>query len=354
MPPFEEYVEEIRDIWDTKQLTNGGEKHQKLEKELKEYLGVDHLTLFSNGHMALEGALRAFGLSGEVITTPFTFASTTNAIVRCGLKPVFCDIEPERYTIDVTKIEQLITPQTCAILPVHVYGNVCDVEKIEQIARKHSLKIIYDAAHAFGVRFGKRGIASYGDASIFSFHATKVYSTGEGGAVIYRDGSYKTELDKQKNFGIRQDVLIDVFGGNAKMSEFHAGYGLCTLRHIDEAIENRKIVYNRYMERLFGIKGIKIPVQRESANCNYAYFPIVFDGYTYTCEEILLRLQEIGVFPRRYFYPLTSDFLSWKGFFSSTETPIAKHISERILCLPIYPELTEATVDRICDSILEE
>lgn len=354
MPSFEEYAEEIKTLWDTKQLTNGGQKHQQLEEKLKDYLKVEQLTLFSNGHMALESALRAFDLTGEVITTPFTFASTTNAIVRCGLTPVFCDIEPERYTIDADKIEALITPKTSAIVPVHVYGNVCDVEKIEAIAEKHNLKVIYDAAHAFGVEIGGRGIASYGDASMFSLHATKVYSTAEGGAVAYNNPCYKVKLDKQKNFGIGKEGTVDLCGGNAKMSEFHASYGLCTLRHMKEVFEKRKHAYEMYMSRLGNVEGLKMPKQRYDATCNHAYFPVVFDGFKYTCEEVQTRLREQSVNARRYFYPLTSEFPCYENCYNSTETPIAKYISERVLCLPFYPDLSDEDVERICDVILGE
>lgn len=351
MPPFEEYIEEMKDLWELRHLTNGGQKHQQLEEKLKEYLKVEQLTLFSSGHMALESVLRALDLTGEVITTPFTFASTTDAIVRCGLQPVFCDIEPERYTIDADKIEALITPNTCAIVPVHVYGNICDVEKIESIAKKHSLKVIYDAAHTFGVEVGDRGIASYGDASIFSFHATKVYSTGEGGAVAYREVQYKEILEKQKNFGIGNVGTVDLWGGNAKMSEFHASYGLCALRHMDEVFEKREHVYETYMKHLGEVKGLKMPVQKPGATCNYAYFPVVFENFKYTCEEVLLRLQKQGVHARRYFYPLTSEFPCCEDRYGVSKTPIAKYVSERVLCLPFYPDLSDTDVERICDVI---
>lgn len=351
MPPLEEYIEEIRGIWDTRQLTNGGQKHQKLEQELKRYLGVENITLFSSGHTALEGALRAFDLTGEVITTPFTFASTTNAIVRCGLTPIFCDVEPERYTIDVTKIEKLITPRTSAIVPVHVYGNVCDVEMIERIAKKHNLKVIYDAAHAFGVNVGERSIADYGDASVFSFHATKVYSTGEGGAVVYRDGDFKNRLNSEKNFGYDERGEVTCFGGNAKMSEFHAAYGLCTLRHMEEVIEKRKTVYFKYMSIFLGISGVHIPEQREGATCNYAYFPVVFDEGHFDNTEILEKLKLNGIYARRYFYPLTNDMPCYCDRVGNVSTPIAKKVSESVLCLPFYPDMEEKDVERICDVI---
>lgn len=351
MPPLEEYIEEIKGIWETKQLTNGGQKHQKLEQELKRYLGVENITLFSSGHTALEGALRAFDLTGEVITTPFTFASTTSAIVRCGLTPVFCDVESERYTIDATKIEELITPQTSAIVPVHVYGNVCDIEGIERIAKKHGLKVIYDAAHAFGVKFAEKSITDYGDASVFSFHATKVYSTGEGGAVVYRAENFRNRLNSEKNFGYDERGEVSYYGGNAKMSEFHAAYGLCTLKHMEEVIERRKMVYFMYMSYFSGISNVKIPRQREGATCNYAYFPVVFDENHYDNTEILKKLKLNGIFARRYFYPLTNDMPCYCGKGNSASTPIAKKVSENVLCLPLYPDMEEKDVERICDVI---
>lgn len=354
MPSFEEYTEELKELWETKQLTNGGQKHQKLEQELENYLGAENITLFSNGHMALESALRAFGLTGEVITTPFTFASTTNAIVRCGLTPVFCDVEPERYTIDADKIEALITPKTSAIVPVHVYGNVCDVEKIEEIAKKHNLKVIYDGAHSFGVRIGEKGIARYGDATIFSFHATKIFSTGEGGAVACRDSKYKEILEKQKNFGIGREGTVDLWGGNAKMSEFHAAYGLCAMRHLGEMFAERKRVYETYMKYLGEVSGLTIPKQRKDATQNYAYFPVVFDGFRYTCEEMHMRLRENGINARRYFYPLSREFPCYEYEKRGVDTPIAKFVSERVLCLPFYPELPDEDVMRICGLIKNE
>ena len=242
MPSLDEYVEEIKDIWETKWLTNMGVKHNKLKDELIKYLDVERIDLFTNGHMAIELSLQALKLKGEVITTPFTFASTTHAIVRNGLTPVFCDINPEDFTIDTKKLESLINDKTCAILPVHVYGNVCNVEEIDRIAKKHGLKVIYDAAHTFGVKYKGKGIGQYGDASCFSFHATKVFNSIEGGAVSFKKESFGKELYKLKNFGIKDPETVDGVGANAKMNEFCAAMGLCNLRHINEEINKRKHV----------------------------------------------------------------------------------------------------------------
>ncbi|HOT32050.1 MAG TPA: DegT/DnrJ/EryC1/StrS family aminotransferase, partial [Petrotogaceae bacterium] len=278
MPPMDEYINEIKELWDTHWLTNMGIKHHKLEEMLKDYLKTPYITLFTNGHLALECIIAALNLTGEVITTPFTFASTTHAIVRNGLKPVFCDIREEDCTIDADKIEQLITEKTSAIVPVHVYGNLCDTGKIEEIAGKYNLKVIYDAAHAFGVsRYGKSS-ACFGDASMFSFHATKVFNTIEGGAVTFRDEKLIKILDDLKNFGITGPETVEYVGGNAKMNEFQAAMGICNLRHVEEEINKRRKVYERYLSNLEGIKNIKIVRPAEGIKSNYAYFPVIFDG----------------------------------------------------------------------------
>lgn len=352
MPPLEEYCEEIKDIWESRWLTNNGVKHRELEAKLCEYLKVDNTTLFVNGHMALEMVIAAMGLTGEVITTPFTFASTTHAIVRNGLAPVFCDINPNDYTIDVTKIENLITDKTSAIISVHVYGNICDYKAIEEIAKKHNLKVIYDAAHAFGVEIDGQGVGSLGDASMFSFHATKVFNTIEGGAVTYKDENLKEKLNNLKNFGIKNTETVDAVGGNAKMNEFAAAMGLCNLRHIEEEIAKRKVAYDRYVERLSGVSGIKINKTQENVKPNYAYFPIVFDGYKYTRDEIDARLRENDIIARKYFYPITNSFDCYD--YDSNETPIALDISKKVLTVPMYAGLTIEEVDKICDIILGE
>lgn len=351
MPSKEEYFEEISDLWETHILTNMGLKHQKLEKELKEYLGVRELSLFCNGHMALELLLQAMDLTGEVITTPFTFASTTHAIVRNGLKPIFCDINEDDYTIDAEKIESLITEKTSAILPVHVYGNMCDVKAINEIAKKHHLKVIYDAAHAFGVTYEGQGAADFGDASMLSFHATKVFNTIEGGAVCFRDKQIGEKLYQLKNFGIQSETEVTGVGANAKMNEFQAAMGLCNLRHVDEEIAKREKVFNRYMEKLEGLIGIKIPCEPKSnRKSNYAYFPVIFDEKKCGCsrDDIYNELQKHCIYTRKYFYPLTNTFSCFAGMFDVQKTPTALWVSERILCLPMYADLELEVVDKIC------
>lgn len=354
MPSMEEYIEEIKPLWESKWLTNMGEKHKELEIKLKEYMSVDEISLFSNGHMALELLLQAMDLKGEVITTPFTFASTTHAIVRNGLKPVFCDINPTNYTIDVNKIEDLITDKTCAILAVHVYGNICDVKEIDRIAKKYNLKVIYDAAHTFGVRYEGKGIGTYGDASMFSFHSTKVFNTIEGGAVTYSDKEIGEKLYQLKNFGIKTDARVSGVGANAKMNEFQASMGLCNLRHIDEEIKKREQVVKRYELMLKDVEGITVSEYDEHITPNYSYFPVLFNekkfgkSRDYVYEELI----ENNIFSRKYFYPLTSEFECFDGWFDPSETPIALRVSREVLALPLYADLSLEDVDRICRIIL--
>ncbi len=355
MPSFEEYCEEIKELWETHFLTNMGAKHKQLEKDLLDYLKTSNITLFTNGHLALECIIAAFDFpkEGEVITTPFTFASTTHAIVRNGLKPVFCDINSEDFTIDISKIESLITEKTCAIVPVHVYGNLCNVEEIEKIAKKYNLKVIYDAAHTFGVEKNGIGVANFGDASMFSFHATKVFNTIEGGAVTYNDSTLKKKLNDLKNFGITGPESVEYVGGNAKMNEFQAAMGICNLRHVDGEILKRKAVVERYRERLENVEGIKLSVVQEGVKSNYAYFPVVFDSYKYTRDEIFEKLGAENIVARKYFYPLINYFECYIDKYSSNETPVAKHIADRVLCLPLYADLELEVVDKICDIILK-
>lgn len=353
MPDKEEYFAEIEELWNSHMLTNMGIKHQQLEKELKKYLGVSDLELFCNGHMALELAIQALELKGEVITTPFTFVSTTHAIVRNGLTPVFCDINGRDYTIDADKIESLITDKTSAIIPVHVYGHVCEVDKIEQIARKHHLKVIYDAAHAFGVSYKGKGVGNYGDASMFSFHATKVFNTIEGGAVCLQDKELKRKLYNLKNFGIQSEEVIEAIGANAKMNEFQAAMGICNLRHVQNEIAKRKAVAERYRENLEGKGGIILSAPQENVTENYAYFPVVIDEKVSgkTRNQVFEALKKKGIIARKYFYPLTNRIQCYKNTYRTGETPVAEYISDRVLTLPMYADLPLETVDYICDII---
>lgn len=355
LPPIDDYIERVRSIWECKWLTNIGEQHNEFESKLKAYLGVENVSLFVNGHMALEMAIQAMELSGEVITTPFTFISTTHAIVRNGLKPVFCDIEGDSYTIDVNKLENLITDKTSAIVPVHVYGNICNVEKIDEIARKYNLKVIYDAAHAFGVEHKGKSVAEYGDASMFSFHATKVFHSIEGGAVVYREKELGRRLYNLKNFGIRSEEIIEEIGANAKMNEFQAAMGLCNLRHVDEEIQKRKKVTERYRKNLQGTEGIKLSPEQKDVESNYAYFPVVIDEKVFgaTRNEIYDELKKHDIYARKYFYPLTNTFDCFHGRYDAESTPIALYISKRVLTLPLYADLSLEEVDRICEIILK-
>lgn len=354
MPSLEEYVEEIRDIFDSHKLTNMGPKHRELQKQLVGYLNVPHAELLVNGHMALEMTLQAFDLKGEVITTPFTFASTTHAIVRNGLTPVFCDIDPKDHTLDVTKIEALINDRTCAILPVHVYGNICNVYEIERIAGRHGLRVIYDAAHAFGETLDGKGAGSFGDASIFSFHATKVFNTIEGGCVTSSDESLMKRLYELKNFGIKNAETVTAVGANAKMNEFAAAMGICNLRHVDGDIEKRSLVSGRYLERLDGAKGLQLPISQSGVKSNHSYFPVTVDPEEASCtrDDIFDALAASDIHARKYFYPLTNAFDCFRGQYDPNDTPVAKRVSEQVITLPIYPDLPLNEVDRICDVIL--
>ena len=356
MPVYEEYCEEIKELWDSHWLTNMGEKHKELQKQLEEYLGVPHVTLYTNGHLALENIIAALNLpkGGEVITTPFTFASTTHAIVRNGLVPVFCDIKADDYTIDTSKIESLITDQTVAIVPVHVYGNLCDVEEIERIANKYGLKVIYDAAHAFAVKY--KGISSgcFGDASMFSFHATKVFNTIEGGCVCFKNDAWVQLLNDQKNFGIHGPESVEFVGGNAKMNEVHAAMGICNMRHLEDEIAKRKVIVEYYRKRLSNVEGIKLSVIQKDVESNYAYFPVVFDGYKYTRNEVFSKLFKVGISARKYFYPLTNSFECYRNYptAGTEKTPVAQHMALRVLTLPLYADLSIDDVERVCNVIL--
>jgi dTDP-4-amino-4,6-dideoxygalactose transaminase len=358
MPSLEDYIEEIKPIFESHHMTNMGPIYKKFQHQLADYLGIDNVSLFVNGHMALEMAIQALGLGDrfdcEVITTPFTFVSTTHSIVRNHLKPVFCDIRSSDYTMDPDKIEALITDKTVAIVPVHVYGNICDVEKIDAIAKKHNLMVIYDAAHAFGVTYKGVGVGNFGDASMFSFHATKVFNTIEGGAVAYRDPQFRDRLHELKNFGIHGQDDVIAIGGNAKMDEFRAAMGICNLRRMEECLQARKAVHDRYMERLQGVDGIRLCLPQEDVEPNYAYFPIYVDETRFGMDRdaIFNRLKENDIFTRKYFYPAVNDMTCYKGWLDKDPTPIAHDVSLHILTLPIYEELALEDVDRICDVIL--
>lgn len=352
MPPLEEYIREIEPLWESHWITNMGEKHHELEAQLKKYLQVDNIALFVNGHNALECVIEAMGLQGKVITTPYTFASTTHAIVRKGLTPVFADIRSDNYTLDPNCIEELIDEDTCAILPVHVYGGLCDVDAIQDIADRHNLKVIYDAAHAFGVKRGGVSAASFGDASMFSFHATKVFHTIEGGAVCFKDPSLRKLLDDWKNFGITGPEDVDYVGGNAKMNEFCAAMGLCNLRHIDDEVAKRKRASERYWERLEGVPGLKLSLPAPDVVSNYAYMPVVFeDEFGASRDEVYAALKEQNIFARKYFYPLTTDFACYRDRFK-TNTPVATYVSTHVLTLPLFADLSTSVVDEICDIVL--
>lgn len=353
LPPLEEYVEMLKPIWDSAWLTNMGAYHQEFKEKLKEYMDVPCLELFVNGHMALELALQAMKLEGEVITTPFSFSSTTHAIVRNGLTPVFCDINREDYTMDVEMLESLITDRTSAILPVHVYGNLCDVERIQEIAKKHHLKVIYDAAHAFGEELDGQGVGRWGDASMFSFHATKVFHSIEGGAVAFGDKSLEPLFYQLKNFGITGYETVEYVGTNGKMNEFQAAMGLCNLRHVERSIEKRGILEARYRERFSGVEGIRLCRENPRVRKNHAYMPVVFDGYRLDRDQIFQTLREHNIHARKYFYPCINSYQCYRDRFKAEDTPVAADISKKVLTLPLYEDLPLEAVDRICHIILE-
>ena len=355
MPEFEEYCEEIRPLWESHWLTNMGVEHKKLESELKERLGTPHVCLFTNGHNALECILEALNLRGEVITTPFSFASTTHAISRKGLTPVFADVRESDCTLDPECIERMITPRTCAIVPVHVYGNLCDVDAIQEIADRHGLKVIYDAAHAFGVERNDVSAAAFGDASMFSFHATKVFNTIEGGAVCFKDPDLYDTLNQWKNFGITGPEDVEYVGGNAKMNEFCAAMGVCNLRHLDDEIAKRKVVAERYWDRLEGLHGVRIFRPADGVKANYAYLPVIFDPSKFgaTRDDVFDALDAAGVGARKYFYPLINDFACYRSVYSSDRTPVAQKLASQVLTVPMFADLALEDVDRICDVIAQ-
>ncbi len=353
LPPKEEYDRLTDEIWNNRWLTNQGAVLQRFEAALADYLEVPQVSTVVNGHMALDIAIKALELTGEVITTPFTFASTTHAIVQNGLTPVFCDIDEHTLTMDVSKIEALITERTSAILAVHVYGHPCDMQAIENIAQKHGLKVIYDAAHAFGVRVDGKSIVTYGDISIFSFHATKLFHSVEGGMLYARDPELLRKCNLLRNYGIENEILVSSPGGNAKMSEFHAAMGLLVLKRIDELIEERRTITQRYRENLKDLPGLLLcDSTAPNASYNYAYMPSrILPEFPVDRDELYESLKESGIYTRRYFYPLTSDFACYENKFANAQVSVAKMVASQILALPIYNGLTSEEVDYICQCI---
>ena len=354
MPPYEEYCEAIRPLWDSHWLTNMGMYHKELEQKLKEYLDVPEVSLTVNGHMALELAIQSFNFpeGAEVITTPFTFISTTHAIVRNHLRPVFCDVKESDGTIDETKIEELITEKTVAILPVHVYGHICNAEAIQEIAGKYRLKVIYDAAHAFGETYKGTGVANFGDASVFSFHATKVFNTIEGGAVTSKNHEIYERLYDLKNFGIRGEELVVSVGANAKMNEFAAIMGLCNLKYIIDAIADRKRIHDAYKREMQGIKGIHFFETDKNTVKNYGYFPILIsEEYPLDRDELYDHLLQEGIYARKYFFPLTADQVCFKNKYRNVHLPVARALAKKVLVIPIFEGMEDGVQQEIINVI---
>ena len=351
LPPLEEFIPYLQQIWDNKWLTNNGPLHQQLEEELAVYLGVKFISLFSNGTLALISALQALNITGEVITTPFSFVATTHSLWWNKITPVFVDIEPEYLNLNPAKIEAAITDKTTAIMPVHVYGNPCKMDEIQRIADKYRLKVIYDAAHAFGVKEDGNSILNYGDLSVLSFHATKVYSTIEGGAIISHTKEMKHHIDNLKNFGFRGELVVEEPGINAKLNEVQAAYGLLQLKYIDGFISKRKEITNLYRELLKNVSGIRVLSDMSGVTHGYSYFPILIDESVYSMGRDTLydKLKEKNIFARRYFFPLISSFEPYRELMSSSleNLPTATIISQQVLCLPIYVELSLEDVEKI-------
>ena len=355
MPPLEEFTVYLEQIWKNKILTNNGPFHKQFEKALTEYLEIKHISVFSNGTLALITALQALRVTGEVITTPFSFVATTHSLWWNNIKPVFVDVEPEYFNLDPEKVEAAITPQTTAIMPVHVYGNPCKIEKLQQIADKYNLKLIYDAAHAFGVKKNGISVLNYGDLSILSFHATKVFNTIEGGAIVCHTEEMKHHIDNLKNFGFRGETVVEEPGINAKLNELQAAFGLLQLQYVDGYIEKRKNVAKLYRELLKDVPGIDCLYDIPEIEHNYSYFPILIDEEIYgkNRDELYETMKQQNVFGRRYFYPLISHFPTYKGLISSSHTnlPIAEKAAAKVLCLPIYPDLSEQEINTIVNII---
>jgi dTDP-4-amino-4,6-dideoxygalactose transaminase len=355
LPPLEEFQEYLRDIWESRWLTNNGKYHQEFEKELCEYLGVKYISLFSNGTLALVTALQVLRITGEVLTTPFSFVATTHALWWNNIKPVFIDIEPDTFNLDPAKIEASITPQTTAILPVHVYGNPCRVERLKEIADTYGLRVIFDACHTFGVTLNGIPILNYGDLSVMSFHATKVFTTFEGGAIVCHDEATKKRIDNLKNFGFVGETIVVAPGINAKMNEFQASLGLVQLKHIDHAIEKRKQIARKYREGLRNISGISFLEDMPGVKHCYSYFPVLIDEKEFgkSRDAVYEELKKHNIYGRRYFYPLISQFPTYRGLESaqSGKMPVAEELTKRVICLPIYPDLCLNNVTMICHLI---
>lgn len=355
MPTFEEYCKEIKILWNNRWLSNRGCIHKDFERQLANRIGTSNISLFANGHVALEVAIDAFHFpkGSEVITTPYTHCSTTHSIVRNGLTPVFCDINDFDYTIDVNKIENLITSKTVAIVTTHIYGLLCDVNSIQKIADKYNLKIIYDAAHAFGVRKDGIDVGKFGDASMFSCHATKVFHTIEGGIVAFKDFKVYEQVESLTNFGFKGPEEVQFISTNARMNEYEAAMGICNLRHFESEIAKRKTVADRYTELLSNKKGIKLIPQQQGVVSNFAYFPVFFDGYKYSRNEIQVRLKEHNILARKYFYPITPDLQCYRGKYDGNLYPVAKHAADVVLALPMFADLQLDDIDKICEIILK-
>lgn len=355
LPSLDDFIPMLRDIWGRKWLTNNGHYHKELEKALAEYLGVNYISLFTNGTLPLITALQAMRISGEVITTPYSFVATTHSIWWNGLKPVFVDIEEETGNIDPEKIEAAITPHTTAIMPVHVYGTPCNMKRIQEIADVYGLKVIYDAAHAFGVKVNGESVLNAGDMSTLSFHATKVYNTVEGGALICHDEATKKRIDYLKNFGFAGETTVVAPGINSKMDEIRAAYGLLNLKQVDDAIAKRKATAEKYRAALQSVPGLRMLNDIEGVHHNYAYFPIFIDEKTYgmSRDDLYAKLQEHDIFGRRYFYPLISTFSAYKGLESANpkNLPIAHKLADQVLCLPMFAGLDEEGVNRVIDVV---
>ena len=356
LPPLEEFTPYLEKIWANKILTNGGPFHQQLEQALCDYLGVKHLALFTNGTIALVTALQALRITGEVITTPYSFVATAHSLLWNGIKPVFVDVDPNTLNLDPAKIEAAITPQTTAIMPVHCYGHPCDVEAIQKIANNYNLRVIYDAAHAFGVQCHGGSVLNYGDLSVLSFHATKVFNTFEGGAIICPDAKTKQRIDQLKNFGFVDEVTVVAPGINGKMSEINAAFGMLQLKHIDAALARRKEIDATYRELLKDVKGIRCLQDAGEEVANYSYFPILVEAdYSLSRDALYKKLKDHGIFARRYFYPLITDFPMYRGLPSAhrDNLPVAAAAAQKVLCLPIYPALTQVDQQRVIDLIAE-